>query len=65
MNLFLDIFRSRFQISDFYWCNIFKNVFQLQMIFENFCGSFRIGLFVSSDTCKGKAAYTRISPYPV
>jgi len=27
-----------------------------------FCGSFGIGLFVSSDTCKGKAAYIQISP---
>ena len=29
---------------------------------KKFCGSFGIGLFVSSDTCKDKAAYSRISP---
>jgi len=28
---------------------------------KKFCMSFGIGLFVSSDTCKGKSAYTRIS----
>jgi len=28
---------------------------------QKFYGSFGIGLFVSSNTCKGKAAYTRIS----
>jgi len=35
------------------------------MVFSKiFCGSFGIGLFVSSDTYKGKAAYIRISPDP-
>jgi len=35
------------------------------MVFSKiFCGSFGIGLFMSSDTYKGKAAYIRISPDP-
>ena len=34
------------------------------MIFENSCGSFGIGLFVSSDTYKDKIDYTRISLDP-
>jgi len=39
--------------------------FQLQKVFsKKLCGSFGIGLFVSSDTCKGKTTYTRISPNP-
>ena len=29
---------------------------------KNLCESFGIGLFVSIDTCKGKAAYIQISP---
>ena len=40
-------------------------VFKLQKVFLNFfCGSFGIGLFVSSDTYKGNAAYTQISLDP-
>jgi len=31
---------------------------------KKFCGFVGIGLFVSSDTYKGKAAYIRISPDP-
>ena len=31
---------------------------------NNFCGSFEIGLFVSCDTYKSKAAYIRITLDP-
>ena len=43
-----------------------SKAFQLQNGFlkKKICGSFRIDLFVNSDTYKGKAAYIRISPYP-
>jgi len=42
-----------------------KGFFQLQNDFRKiFCGSFGIGLFVSSDTCKGKAAYIHIEKKP-
>jgi len=34
------------------------------MVFSKFLWVFRIGLFVSSNTYKGKAAYFRISPDP-
>ena len=43
-----------------------QKILQLQNVFskKNLRGSFGIGLFVSSDTCKDKVAYTRISPDP-
>jgi len=37
-----------------------QKIFNYKRLSENvLCGSFRIGLFVSSDTCKGKGDYTR------
>jgi len=43
----------------------YLKVFQFQKVFSKFLrGSFGIGLFVSSDTYKGKAAYIWISPDP-
>jgi len=43
----------------------YSKVFKIHKWFsQNFCGSFGISLFVSSDTCKGKATYIRISPDP-
>jgi len=50
-------------------CNGNVHALKLALVFFlllkcGLCGSFGIGLFVSSDTYKGKAAYIRISPDP-
>jgi len=50
------------RFSCFYPCSVFKKFFRLQNGFlKKISEFFEIGLFVSSDTCKSKVAYTRIS----
>ena len=43
---------------------VFKRFSTAKAFLKTFCGSFGIGVFVSSDTCKRKTAYIRISSDP-
>jgi len=51
------------------WGNVVVCAYQKNFDYKRFsqnvlCGSFEIGLFVSSDTCKGMAVNTRIPQTP-